>query len=265
MCDARNGTPGDAWRGTDLSGMTVVLGVGTGRLISLLTQQAAVSQGNVLVVNYNARQLQALTPVAGQGPLSLVCGRPRQIPVLTETVDLLVVNGALREVPTNRLDVMFEEMWRVLVPGGHARISDVIEPSEAADNQAWAVRNEVVRKLGGALSQPTALSVDLQRAAAAMRSVGFENLALSFLPGYTLTDDWLQETVNAIRTMAGRVVDREQRDRILKEDVTRLIECYSRGRQRAAERFVLRGTKTGDMALAMEASFTESDLLGPED
>jgi len=253
------------WRGTDLSGVTVVLGVGTGRLVSLLNRQAATSQGTLVVISYQTAQLRPLGPLAQEGPLALVRARPRQIPVLKGTVDLLVVNGVLREVPESKLGMMFEEMWRVLVPGGRVRISDVIEPSEAEGNRTWVQRSRIVRKLGKALGQPTALSVNLQQAAMAMRSVGFEDLALSFLPGYALTDEWLQETVNAIRTMAGRVVERELRDQILNQDLQQLIASYTRGGQRAAERFVLRGTKIGDMALTMEASFTEEDLLGSEE
>jgi len=254
-----------SWRGTDFSGVIVVLGVGTGRLISLLSQQVAASQGNLIVVSYRLAHLEALKPLAQQGRLLLVHARPRQIPVLNETVDLLVVNGVLREVPENRLVAVFEEMWRVLVPGGRVRIADVIEPSEAEDNRAWAQRGHIVRKLGQALDQPVALSVNLQRAALTMRSVGFENLNLSFLPGYRLTDAWLEETVNAIRVMSGRLVDRALRDEILNQDLKRLIAFYAQGGQRAAERFVLEGTKAGDMALAMEAPFTEEDLVGDEE
>lgn len=254
-----------SWRGTDFSGLIVVLGVGTGRLIGLLNQQVAASQGNLIVVSYRLSQLQALKPLAQQGRLLPIYARPRQIPVLSETVDLLVVNGVLREVPENRLGTMFEEMWRVLVPGGRVRIADIIEPSEAEDNRTWAQRGRIVRKLGQALDQPVALSVNLQRAALAMRSVGFENLSLSFLPGYRLTDEWLEETVNAIRAMSGRLVDRALRDEILNRDLKRLIASYARGGQRAAERFVLEGTKAGDMALAMEAPFTEEDLIEDEE
>ena len=95
--------------------------------------------------------------------------------------------------------------------------------------------------------------------------VGFEDLALSFLPGYGLTDAWLEETVNAIRNMAGRVGDHILRSEILNRDVGRLVAAYAQGDQRAAERFVLQGVKVGDLALSMESSFTEEDLLGPQD
>jgi len=264
--DSTNGqspTRDTLWRGVDFSGLTVVLGVGTGRLIRLLNEQVASSQGNLIVVSYDLERLRALMPLIREGPVALVHGRPRQMPVLKEVADLLVVSGILRQVPEGKIEVMLRELWRALVPGGRLRISDLIEPSPAAYNLAWAERNRIVRKMGKALGRPTALSVDLPSAATALRAVGFENLHVSILPGHALTDDWVEETVNAVRAMAARVVDRQIRNSILKQGLDHLIEAYAQGGQRGAERFVLQGTKAGDLALDMEASFTENDLLGP--
>lgn len=251
------------WRGVDLSGVTLVLGVGTGQLVALLNQQAALAGGNLVVLSFHPRELSALLPLRGQGPLTLIRGRWRQIPLQSETVDLLVINGVLREVPEERLEQVFEEFWRVLVPGGHFRIADIIEPTEAEYNQAWTLRNAIVRKLSRALDRPTALAVNLQRAALALRTVGFEDVAVSLLPGSPLTEAWLEETVNALYTMTGRLADRKLRDEILHQDIKRLIALFGQGGQRAAERFVLRGRKAGDLALDMEASFTEQDLVNP--
>ena len=259
--DSGNRVNHTLWRGIDFSGLTVVLGVGTGRLIELLVEQVAASDGNLVAVSHRIENLRSLAPQRGKGSLTLVQGRPRQIPVLSETVDLLVVNGVLREAPENKLDIMLEELWRVIVPGGQLRISDVLEPSEAEYNRAWAERNRLVRKLGKALDRRTALSVNVRRAAMLARSIGFENLKVSILPGFALTDAWLEESVNAARTMASRIVDHKKRDDILDHDLKRLIAAYERGQQRAAERFTMRGTKPGDLALAMEASFTEDDLV----
>lgn len=263
--DSNGAGPASPWRGIDLSGITVVLGVGTGRQIALLNQQIAASGGNLLVVASDRGSLTALAPLRAEGPLTLIFGRTRRIPVLAETVDLLVVNGVLREVPASRLRAMSEELWRVLVPGGRLRISDIIEPTEADDSRAWSERNRIVRKLGEMLERPTALSVDLREAAAAVVSAGFQNLGLTFLPGYALTDAWLEETVNAMRAMAARVGDRELRHEILSHDLHDLVSAYAIGQQRAPQRFVLQGSKPGDLALDMEASFTEEDLLEGED
>lgn len=253
------------WRGIDLSGVTIVLGIGTGRQIEMLNQQIAASGGNLVVLTADRAQLNPVLPLRAYGPLTPIVGRARQIPVLTETVDLLVVNGVLREVPTNRLRTVAEEWWRVLVPGGRLRISDIIEPTEADDHRAWTERNRIVRKLAESLARPTALSVDLPAAATALQEAGFQNLGLSFLPGYALTDAWLEETVNAVRTMASRLVDPQVRHEIMEQDIAALMEAYTGGQQRAPQRFVLQGSKPGDLALDMEASFTEEDLVDTED
>ena len=266
IIDADNGrSTASPWRGIDLSGITVVLGVGTGRQIALLNRQIAASGGHLLVLAADSSQLGAVRPLRIEGPLTPILGRTRSIPVLAETVDLLVVNGVLREVPTRRLRAMAEEMWRVLVPGGRLRIPDIIEPTEAADHRAWSQRNRIVRKLADSLDRPTALSVDLPAAATALQEAGFQNLGLSFLPGYALTDAWLEETVNAVRTMASRLVDPQVRHEIVEQDLAALVDAYAAGQQRAPQRFVLQGSKPGDLALDMEASFTEEDLLDTED
>ena len=253
-----NGT----WRGIDFSGVIVVLGAGTGRLIRLLNRQAAASEGSLLVASLRAQDLRALVPLKEEGPLTLVRARTRQVPVRAETVDLLAVSGVLREVPEGRFVVLFEEFWRVLVPGGQLRISDVIQPSEAEYNRAWTERNRIVRKLGGLLGRPTALAVNLPLTAKAIRLVGFENLAVSILPGHALTDAWLEEVANGVRLMASRIADKAVRDEILNQDLDLLMGAYSQGGQRAAERFVLRATRAGDLALDMEAPFTEEDAFG---
>jgi len=252
--DALNGqgsTRNAVWRGVDCSGLAVVLGVGTGRLIKLLNRRVAASEGSLVAVSHDLGRLKALVPLMQEGPLALVHGRPGQIPALSGVVDLLVVNGILRQVRERQLEAMFDELWRVLVPGGLVRISDVIEPSRAPYNLAWAERNRIVRKLAKSLGRATALSVDVQGAAVGLRSAGFEDLHVSILPGYGLTDNWLQKTVNALRSMTARVVDRQVRNEILEQDISRLVRAYAQGGQRGAERFVLQGTKAGDLALTM--------------
>ena len=252
------------WRGIDFSGVIVILGAGTGRLVELLLPQVAQADGQLVVVDFQLPHLQRLLPLGERGPLTLLRARQRQLPLTQESVDLLVVNGALREVPESKLEALFEEFWRVLVPGGVLRISDIIEPSTESYDQAWRERNRLVRRLAAALDKPAAVSVELPIAARALRAIGFEELTCSLLPGYPLTDDWLEETVNALHSMAARIVDRQLRDTIVQREVPRLIAAYAEGNQRAAERFVLSGRKVGSLALEMKASFTENDLLPEE-
>ena len=74
----------------------------------------------------------------------------------------------------------------------------------------------------------------------------------------------LEETVQAIGTLLGRLVDPAARADIADEGLPRLVAAYQQGGQRAAERLVLSGRKVGDLALSMRASFTEDDLLPPD-
>jgi len=253
------------WRGLDFSGLTVVLGVGTGRLIDVLARQAAASHGTLLVTDPARQRLQPLAALRAGTPLTLAVARPRRIPVRQETVDLLVVNGILREIPEERLDALARELFRALVPGGRLRIADIIAPQDPERTAAWALRNEIVRKLARASGRPAAIAVDLRRAALALQQAGFDGLTVSLLPGYALNDEWLEDTVNAIRNLAGRVVQRDVRAEIVRQDIPRLVTAYARGNQTAAERFVLQATKAGNLALDMDAAFTEEDLADTGD
>lgn len=82
------------------------------------------------------------------------------------------MNGVLREVPEQRLPTFFGEVWRALVPGGRLRVSDVVEPQDPERTAAWAVRNEIVRRLARASERPAAVSVNLKRTALALQQVG---------------------------------------------------------------------------------------------
>jgi len=163
-----------------------------------------------------------------------------------------------------RLPAMAAEAWRVLTPGGQLRVSDIMEASEAESDRAWAERNRLIRRLGEALGRPTALAVDLRAVAAALTAQGFEQLRLSILPGYPLHEEWLNDTVNAVRNMASRLPDAALRRQIIERDLPRLTSAYAQGGQCAAQRIVLSGVKAGNLALDMSASFTEADLRPDE-
>lgn len=250
------------WRGVDLSGITVVLGPGGGSLVERLARQAAAAGGGlVIAVGHEFEPLREIQPLGAMLAVAALNARTRHLPLMDSAVDLLVMNGTLRQVPLQRLNSLLQEIWRVLAPGGQVRIADVLEPSEARYNEAWRARNELVSKLGRALDRPVSLFVNLRDAAALIASAGFEDLAVSILPGMVLTDAWLDSTSAALRAMAGRVGDPDLRRALVERDLPRLTAAYQLGQQRAAERFVLSGRKIGDLALTMRASFTEEDLV----
>lgn len=267
MDDNGNGHNGEGdarlWRGMDFSGVTVMIGVSTGQLLQLLLEQVQRAEGQLVVLGYRADELASLAASA-IAHLTALRARPRQLPLADASVDLLVLNGALRETPVERLPAMAAEVWRVLTPGGQLRVSDIVEASEAESDRAWAERNRLIRRLGEALGRPTALAVDLRAVAAALTAQGFEQLRLSILPGYPLSEEWLSDTLNAVRNMASRVPDAALRREIIERDLPRLAAAYALGGQCAAQRVVLSGAKAGNLALNMSASFTEADLRPDE-
>jgi SAM-dependent methyltransferase len=251
------------WRGIDLSGNTVVIGVGEGRLIETLAHQAsAAGGGQIIAMGTRANVLASLRERLQPLPMSYVNSSPRALPFQSETIDLLVMSGSLRQIPVGALRGLFEEIWRALVPGGQLRIADILEPSEAPYNEAWRQRNALISRIAAALGRPTALFADLKAAAEVLTAVGFEQLALSILPGYPLTETWLESTEEATMAMASRLVDPELRKEVIEVALVRLTKTFRSGEQRAAERFVLRGARVGALSLDMEASFTEDDLAG---
>lgn len=254
------------WRGIDLSGNTVVIGQGEGHLIESLASQARASGGGqIIILGYRQDELHDLRGRMGELPISYVNARLRLIPLRDATVDLLVMNGSLRQVPSAALYPLFEDVWRVLVPGGQLRIADIIEPSDAPYNSAWRQRNVLIARVAEALKRPVALYANLKATAETLTSIGFENLGVTLLPGYPLTDTWLENTEEAVMAMASRLVDPDLRQQVLEHDLARLVDAYRSGQQRASERFVLRGSKVGNLSLDMEASFTEDDLVGDDE
>lgn len=237
------------WRGLDLSGVTLAVGVGSGRLLTSLAQEIAQAEGTLLVTSWERQSLRALR---AEGLASVCQAQMQHLPLRSETADLAVYIGTLRDVPETHLQPVLAELWRVLVPGGRFRIADLVEPSDMPYNAAWRERNEITRTLGRIMQRPVSLAVDLKKTAVVLQRLGFEDLQVALLPGAGLTDEWLEETINAFRGLAARLVDIESRRRILDQHLPRLMDAYAQGDQRAAERFVLGGYKPGNLAVQME-------------
>jgi len=257
MADTEQTQPnnGSLWQGLDLSGVTVAVGAGSGRLLALLAQEIADAGGTLLVTSWERSSLQMLQ---SQAQMSVCQAQMQHLPLRSETADLVLYIGTLRDVPTTHLQATLTELWRVLLPGGRFRIADLVEPTDMPYNAAWRQRNDISRTLGRLMDRPVSLAVDLKATALALRRLGFEDLQVALLPGAGLTDQWLEETVNALRGLAARLVDIHDRRLLIDESLPRLVDAYAQGDQRAAERFVLSGYKPGDLTLQMELRPDES-------
>ena len=104
-------TARSVWGETGFSGITLVLGAGGGRLVELLREQVRRADGQLAVLDYHWSRLRAVSGSAGDGAQCLRA-RYRHLPVLSDSVDLLVINGVLRETPETRYERLFEELWR---------------------------------------------------------------------------------------------------------------------------------------------------------
>lgn len=248
------------WKGLDLSGLTVVLGAGTGAMLDLLLQRVSAASGQLAVMEPRLSDARELGRREPREAIAIVVGRPRRLPFIDEGIDLLVVNGTLREAPADGLSGLAREMWRVLVPGGSLRLADIVGPGEQPSDRAWATRNHIVSRLSQALGRQPGLALDVRAAAHALSGAGFEQLGLTLLPGYALSSAWLEDTVRAARDMTSGVADPSARHEIIDQLVPRLIDAFAEGGQRAAQRVVIRGVKPGGLAESMTASFSEADL-----
>lgn len=255
----------DLWSGVDLSGITLVIGLGTGQLLEMLAVEAQQAGGLVVLVSYLQPALEAAGDLATQLPIERVHCRSRQLPLADGSVDLCVVNGSLRDVPVPHYRTFLDELWRILVPGGHLRISDILPASDSPEALTWRRRCDLISRLGHAMGQPVALHADARALAKAMQETGYESMAISLLPGLALTPEWLGETVEAIRSMVSRVGDAHVRDDIIEVDIPALIASFRHGEQRAADRFVVRGNRVGNLALDMETAGTEAVLAARDD
>ncbi|NLV73688.1 MAG: class I SAM-dependent methyltransferase [Chloroflexi bacterium] len=240
--------PADPFAGVLFSGVMLVLGVGAGRQVPILAERCQAADGLLVVMDGVYERLAQLQRDDLPGEIAWMQGRLRRVPLMAGVSDLVMVNGLLREVPGDHYPQAAEELWRVMSANAQLRIADILEADDADPAQvAWAERNRIVRRLGLALNRPVAVAVDLRTAIQAFRSAGFEDAQVALLPGYHLTEDWLQETAQAIYGLAGRVADCDMRTYIVQHDLQYLGEAFMAGDQRAPGRFVLQMTKPGDL------------------
>lgn len=120
-------------------------------------------------------------------------GDIEKMPVTANTADVIVSNCVLNLVPNK--ESVFKEIYRVLKPGGHFSISDIVlegplpkEIREAAEMYAGCV--------AGAIQKQTYLGL--------IEATGFENITIQKDKAIIIPDDILSQYLNAEQLAAFR-------------------------------------------------------------
>ncbi len=130
---------GNLWAiGPVEQGWTVVdIGSGAG-LDTLIAAEKVGSTGRVIGVDMTDEMLEKARSNAqllGLRQVEFRKGLAEALPVEDASVDLVISNGVLNLVPDK--DLAYQEIFRILRPGGHAYIADVViqKPLEEADRE----------------------------------------------------------------------------------------------------------------------------------
>ena len=101
------------------------LGCGAGT-DSLIAAQMVGEQGQVTGIDMTAEMLakaRAAAAEAGVANVEFVEGEAEQLPFADASFDVVISNGVIDLIPDK--DAVYDELYRVLVPGGRLQIADV--------------------------------------------------------------------------------------------------------------------------------------------
>ncbi len=166
-------------------GNTVIdLGSGAGNDV-FIARRAVGEKGKVLGIDFT----EAMVKKARQNAEKLGCnnvefrlGDVEDMPVTSNYADVMVSNCVLNLVPNKHK--VFSEIYRVLKPGGHFSISDIVLEGEMPAK--WKdVAEFYVGCVSGAISKNEYLSI--------IKEAGFQQIILQKEKTITIPDDILQQ------------------------------------------------------------------------
>jgi SAM-dependent methyltransferase len=115
-------------------GATVVdIGSGAGMDLMLAARRVGPS-GRAIGVDMTPAMIErarASARAAGLDHLEIRQGDAQALPIMDATVDVVISNGVIN-LTTDKLEA-FREIWRVLKPGGHLQLGDIVVESELSE------------------------------------------------------------------------------------------------------------------------------------
>lgn len=178
-------------------GDTVIdLGSGAGN-DCFVARAATGEKGKVIGIDFTPPMIERArrnAEVRGFNNVEFRQGDIEQIPITANTADVIVSNCVLNLVP-NKLNV-FKEIYRVLKPGGHFSISDIVLEGELPEQLKQAAE-----MYAGCVSGAVQKDVYLEM----IKVTGFKNITLQkekqiFIPDDILLNYLSQEQVKMLRS-----------------------------------------------------------------
>ncbi len=170
------------------SGDTVIdLGSGAGNDCFVARQETG-EDGRVIGIDFTPAMLEKAKENAqklGFSNVEFRQGDIENIPISANLADVIVSNCVLNLVPNK--DAVFKDMFRVLKPGGHFSISDVV----LVGNLPEALKNDAEMYAGcvaGAIQKETYLEL--------IKNNGFSNITIQKEKAITIPDDILTNYLN---------------------------------------------------------------------
>jgi SAM-dependent methyltransferase len=175
----------------------VVLDLGSGAGIDAFVARRSVGEsGRVIGVDMTAAMIERARANAaklGYGNVEFRLGEIERLPVEDDTVDVVISNCVLNLVPDKAK--AFAETYRVLRPGGHFCVSDIVATGTLPDG----IRRAAALYVGcvaGALPESDYLAV--------IREAGFEDVRIAERKPIALPDEVLREHLSEAELAAFR-------------------------------------------------------------